>query len=64
MTDVHVLSTVRRATQYIIRSNLALDLLTKYQNSKYKNDLSENIFTIQSWILSPFLAIINKGIRL
>lgn len=53
MTDVCALSTVHRVTQYIIRSHLALDLLTKYQNSKYKNDLSENIFTIQSWTLSP-----------
>lgn len=48
----------------IIRSHLALDWLTEYQNSQYKNDLSENIFTIQSWILSPFLAMINHGIRL
>ena len=53
MTDVCALSTVHRATQYIIKANVALDLLTKYQNSKYKNDLSENIFTIQSWTLSP-----------
>lgn len=44
MTDVCALSTVHRVTQYIIRSHLALGLLTKYQNSKYKNDLSEKYF--------------------
>lgn len=64
MTDARALATVHRVTDYIIRSNLALDLLTKYQNSKYKNDLSESIFTVPSWILSPFLAIINNGVQL
>lgn len=55
MTDARALATVHRVTHYIIRSNLALDLLTKYQNSKYKNDLSENILQFHHGYYPLFL---------
>lgn len=54
---------VRSTTQYIIRPNLAGDLLIKYQNSKYENELSKNISTVQSRIVALSPAMINNHLR-